>query len=329
VSSTRIQPLVPAPVPRDEPRQQPAASTTPQWLLQGELAMCPCGCIGKRKKGSFVEKTLTGGAGLLRQVMFSEDVAAQRGLLQRIDPRVKLVGLLVLLVATALVHHVWVLIAAYAATLLLAAASGLPVGFFVKRVWLFVPIFTGIVVLPATLSIVTPGDVVLQLWSWHGSPQGFTAQGLTSAALVVSRVATSISLVVLLTLTTPWVRLLAALRALGVPRIFVLVIGMAYRYVFLLLGTVTDMYEARRARTVGSQTHDASARAFVSASAGALFGKAHHLSEEVHQAMVARGYRGDARTLRPFSFAARDAVAAAAVVAAAVVIYGGDRLLGR
>ena len=89
--------------------------------------------------------------------MFSEDVAAQGGLLQRVDPRVKLVGLLLLLVATGLVHHVAVLVAVYAATLLLAAASGLPLGFFVKRVWLFVPIFTGIVVLPATLSIVTPG----------------------------------------------------------------------------------------------------------------------------------------------------------------------------
>jgi cobalt/nickel transport system permease protein len=327
VTGTRMHPLVPAPAsPSREARGAPGG--TPQWLLQGELAMCPCGCIGKRKKGSFVEKTLTGGAGLLRQVMFSEDVAAQRGLLQRVDPRVKLVGLLVLLVATGLVHHVAVLVAVYAATLLLAAVSGLPVGFFVKRVWLFVPIFTGIVVLPATLSIVTPGDVVLQLWTWHGSPQGFTAQGVSSAVLVVSRVATSISLVVLVTLTTPWVRLLAALRALGVPRIFVLVIGMAYRYVFLLLGTVTDMYEARKARTVGAQTHDASARAFVSASAGALFGKAHHLSEEVHQAMLARGYRGDARTLRPFSFAARDAVAAALVVVAAVVVYGGDLFLG-
>jgi len=31
----------------------------------------------------------------------------------------------------------------------------LPVGFFVKQVWLFVPIFTGIVVLPATLSWLT------------------------------------------------------------------------------------------------------------------------------------------------------------------------------
>ena len=24
---------------------------TPDWLVQPEIAMCPCGCIGKRKKG--------------------------------------------------------------------------------------------------------------------------------------------------------------------------------------------------------------------------------------------------------------------------------------
>jgi cobalt/nickel transport system permease protein len=304
-------------------------TATPQWLLQNELAMCPCGCLGRRRKGSFVEKTLTGSADLLRQVMFSEDLARRRGLLQRIDPRVKLIGLLVLLVALGLVHNAIVLVAAYVISLVLATASGLPLGFFVKRVWLFVPIFTGVVVLPATLSIVTPGDVVLQLWTWHGSPEGFTAQGLTSAVLVVSRVATSISLVVLLTLTTPWVRLLAALRALGVPRIFVLVIGMAYRYVFLLLGSVTDMYAARKARTVGAQRHDGSARAFLGASAGNLFGKAHHLSEEVHQAMTARGYRGDAHSITAFRLTGADVAAAACVVAAVVVIYGGDRLVGR
>jgi cobalt/nickel transport system permease protein len=311
---------------------QTSGTTTggaPDWLLRGELAMCPCGCIGKRKKGSFIEKTLTGGADLLRQVMFSEDVALQNGLLQRIDPRVKLASLLVLLVAAGLVHNIAVLLAVYAGTLLLAAASRLPVGFFVKRVWLFVPIFTGIVVLPATLSIVTRGQVVLQLWSWHGTPEGFTVQGLTTAALVISRVATSISLVVLLTLTTPWVRLLAALRSLGVPTMFVMVIGMAYRYIFLLLGTVTDMYEARKARTVGAQEHDRGARQFVAASAGNLFGKAHHLSEEVHMAMVSRGYRGDAKTIQSFRLTALDAVAAAVVVVTATAIIGGDHFLGR
>ena len=301
----------------------------PDWLLAGNAGLCPCGCIGRRRKGSFVEKTLTAGADLLRQVMFAGDVSSLRGLLQRIDPRVKIAGLAGLLVVAAFAHHIETLVAMYAATLLLAVASRLPLGFFVKRVWLFVPLFTLFVVLPATLSVITPGDIVLPLWTWDGTPQGVTAQGLQSAGLVVGRVAVSISLVLLLTLTTPWNRLLAALRAIGVPRMFVLVIGMAYRFIFLLLGTLTQMYEARKARTVGAQAHDRSAREFVSASAGALFGKAHHLSEEVHQAMVARGYRGDATTLDDLRTGAVDVAFTAGVVVAGVLALGGDRLLGR
>ena len=270
---------------------------TPGWLLQAEVGLCPCGCIGRRRKGSFVEKTLNGGAGLLRQAMFSEDVAAGPGLLQRVDPRVKLVTLLGLLLAAALVRDIPVLVAMYLATLALAAASRLSIGFFVRRVWLFIPIFTGVIVLPATFSFVTHGHIVVPLGSWFGHRVGLTRQGLNSAGLMVTRVATSISLVVLLTLTTPWTKLLAALRSLHVPRMFVLVLGMAYRYLFHLLGSVTDMYTARKARLVGAETDVASGRAFVAAGAGALFGKAHALSEEVHQAMVARGYTGEIRSL--------------------------------
>lgn len=301
----------------------------PEWLLQSEPAMCPCGCVGRRKKGDYVEKTLNGGARLLRQVMFGDDVAGQGGLLQRLDPRVKFVSLVVLLVAAGLVRNIPILLALYAITLGLAAASRLPIGFFVKRVWLFVPIFTGIVVLPATLSVVTGGQVVLPLWHWHGHAEGFTSQGLTSAGLVISRVAVSISLVVLLTLTTPWVRLLAALRSVGVPKIFILIIGMAYRYIFLLLNTVTDMYEARKSRTIGAAAHDRGARAFLGATGGALLGKAHQLSEEVHQAMTARGYRGDAKSLQRFRLTGLDVLAAACCLVLAAAVLTGDRFLGR
>lgn len=304
------------------------AGRAPQWLLQGELGLCPCGCVGKRRKGSFIGKTLSGAAGLLRQAIFSEDVAGNGGLLQRVDPRVKLVTMIGLLVAVGLLHSLPLLLVAYAATIALAAASRLPIVFFIKRVWLFIPIFTGIVVLPATLSIITPGHVVLELWSWHGQPQGFTEQGLHSAALIITRVATSISLVVLLTLTTPWVRLLAALRSLGVPKIFVLTIGMAYRYLFLLLDGVDDMYTARRSRTLGGEGDSRAGRRFVAASAGTLFGKAHQLSEEVHQAMVARGYQGDARTLQIFRLTALDAAWTVATVAVAVIVLLADRQIG-
>ncbi len=194
--------------------------------------------------------------------MFSEDMAARPGLLELIVPRVKLRGILGLLVAAALVQHIAILLALYALTLVLAAASRLSLSFFVKRVWLFIPIFTGIIVLPATFSFITPGEIVVPFGTWFGHPVGLTSQGLTSAGLIVSRVAVSISLVVLLTLSTPWNRLLAALRSLAVPRMFVLVLAMTYRYVFHLLGSVSDMYVARRARTVGAGSDVTSGRAF-------------------------------------------------------------------
>lgn len=304
-------------------------ASTPDWLLQREAELCPCGCIGKRRKGGYVQKTLDGGTNLLKQVMFAEDVASQRGLLQRIDPRVKLPTLLGLVVVAALVHHIATLAVMYVGTLILAALSALPLGFFLKRVWLFVPIFTGIVVLPATLSVITPGHIVWHVWTWNGTPEGVTLEGLTSAGLIVSRVAVSISLVVLLTVTTRWNRLLTALRSVGVPKIFILIIGMTYRYIFHLLDTVSDMYQARKARSPGKPRHDRAARVSMAASAGALIGKATTLSEEVYQAMTARGYTGDAVTLRSSRPRGVDAAYSAAVVAFAALVLLGEQFLGR
>jgi cobalt/nickel transport system permease protein len=301
------------------------ATSTPTWLLAPEVGLCPCGCVGRRRKGSFVSKTIEGSARMMGQALFAEDTAASGGLLQRLDARVTVVSVLGLLIAVSLVRNLPVLAGAYLATVVLAALCRVPLGFFVKRVWLFIPVFTGIVVLPATLNVVNSGHVVVPLGTWAGHHLGVTREGLTGAGVIDTRVATSISLVVLLTLTTPWNKLLAALRALFVPRLFVLVLGMAYRYVFHLLGAVTDMYTARRSRTAGPEHDTRSGRAFVAASAGALFGKTHALAEEVHMAMVSRGYTGDARTLAPRRFRPVDVAWSAAVVVAMVLLLGLDR----
>jgi energy-coupling factor transporter transmembrane protein EcfT len=100
---------------------------------------------------------------------------------------------------------------------------------------------------------------------------------------------------------------------------------MAYRYIFHLLGAVTDMYTARKARTVAVDTDARHGRAFVAASAGALFGKAHALSEEVYLAMVSRGYTGDVRTLDAAKVRTFDVVCGATAIAAALVLVGIDR----
>ena len=105
---------------------------TPRWMIDSQPGLCPCGCTGRRSKVNYVEKTIGGAAVAMRNAMFSDDVAARRGLLQRIEPRVKLASLLALLLAAAMVRHIPVLVAMYAGTLVLAALPALPLGFFVR-----------------------------------------------------------------------------------------------------------------------------------------------------------------------------------------------------
>ncbi len=295
---------------------------TPEWLLQAEPGLCPCGCIGTRRRGSYLDKTVRAATGTLRAVLLNDDLARARGPLQRADPRAKLVAALVLLISVALVHRLGVLALAYAATLAGAAAARLPLGFFVKRVWLFVPLFTGVVVLPATLSIVTPGEIVVPLFG----DVGLTRQGLTGAGLITLRVAISISLVLLVTLTTRWTDVLAGLRALRVPRAFVLVAGMSYRYLLVLLDVVSDLHEARRSRVLAPRERSRSGRRFVASSAGVLLARTHELAIEVHQAMVARGFRGEVRTLDPPRLAARDLALLAGAAVLAVLLTGAGRV---
>jgi cobalt ECF transporter T component CbiQ len=319
---------VPEPAADDHPGSN-GVRATPDWLLLAAPRQAGCRSSGKRRKRSYVDKTLAALASLVQDTLLSEEIAARPGLLQALDPRCKLLGMLLLLVATSLVHNVITLVVMYAATLVLAWACSVHILFFLKRVWLFIPLFTLVIVFPATLSVVMPGHVVLTLWRSGGKPEGFTSQGISSALLVTGRVTVSVSLVLLVTLTTSWARLLASLRAIGVPRMFVLVIGMCYRYIFLLAGSVSEMYEARRSRTIRADRGDRRARRFVASTAGALLAKATYLSEEVHEAMVSRGYRGDPKLLQAFRLCRRDIVCLSSAVAFAGLAVGVDAFVGR
>src|SRR5262249_22655296 len=141
-----------------------------------------------------------------------------------------------------------------------AISSRIEFWLFFKRVWLFVPLATGVIVLPALLNWVTPGrpafvlyrfQAPLQLGPWS-FPQvlAVSDNGVRSVLLFVSMVGVSVSVVVLLTLTTPWQRLLRSLRVIGVPQFFVFILGMTYRYIQLFLGVLLDMHLGKRSRTL-------------------------------------------------------------------------------
>ena len=310
--------------------------TLPRWMIAAAGAKAPA-TSGRRRRRSAVERTIQGMAHALRTSVFSEQIAARQGLLQRTDPRAKSAGLLALLMAAAIIRTPLLLLTLYALTLAAAASSRVSLRFFIKRVWLFIPVFAGVIVLPSIFNVVKAGDPLFTIWSfghevrlgpWSlGTSLAITRQGLAGAAILILRVAVSVSLAVLLTLTTRWSDLLKALRIFYVPRVFVLILSMAYRYIFLLLSLASDMFTARRSRMVGpgSPRDD---RHFAASSMGTLLGKSSTLSDEIYAAMVSRGFNGEPMTMRPFRMRTQDLLLLVAALLLAVAAVGGDRLLG-
>jgi cobalt/nickel transport system permease protein len=252
-----------------------------------------------RKRNSVIERTLRGISETLERGLFAEEISTRPGLFQSIDPRVKLVSILGLLIAVSLSHSLWVILGIYLLILVFAWRSAIPTDFFIKRVWLALPFFTGLVALPALF--ITPGPVFYQL------PLGLviTHTGVKSVLFLLLRVSTSVSATLLLILTTPWNTVLSALSILRVPDVFILILGMTYRYIYLLLHTANDMFLSRQSRVVG-RLNTVDQRKIMAATAATLLSKSLNLSSEVYLAMQSRGFQGAVVTLKPFSMKTRD-----------------------
>ena len=229
----------------------------------------------------------------LEQSLFAEQNARKQGLLQGLDPRLKIVALLLLVLAVNLSHNILIILVLYFLALWLAFFSKISLAFFIKRVWLLIPFFTGIVALPALF--ITPGSIVVHL------PLGLviTNTGVTTAAFLLLRVGTSVSFAVLLILTTPWNSVLKALGVLRVPDVIILILGMTYRYVHLLLHITNDMFLSRKSRLL-RRMNGSEERHLVAATSGALLNKSLQVSSEVFLAMQSRGFRNYPRTMDTF-----------------------------
>jgi cobalt/nickel transport system permease protein len=309
----------------------------PLWLVE-KTPMDPAEGIsrGRRRRG-FIVKTLHDIADVLRDEVFSESVAGRRGLLQQLDPRIKVLTILVLIGSAGLLHHIVTLFFFNLWLFWLARVSRVPMATFIKRVWIVVPLFTGIVVLPVLFNIVQPGTPLVVLFHLdHPLHVGFltipsevaiTLQGAVAAVRLVLRVGASVSLAVLLTLTTRWGALLKALGVLRIPVVFLTVLEMTYRYIFLLLQTSSDMFAARRSRMVG-RIRGREARGMVTSAIGQLWSKTHDTSEEVHDAMRSRGYTGEPKSLLSVQMKSSDWLWAVFSLMVAMLFVGGDRVFG-
>lgn len=99
----------------------------------------------------------------------------------------------------------------------------------------------------------------------------------------------------LLVRVTPFQRLLAGLRGLGVPATFTATIGFMYRYIFVFMEELDRMVLARRARTF--RRTGKLDWGLLSGLIGVLFVRSFERGERAQAAMLARGWDGVPRSL--------------------------------
>jgi cobalt/nickel transport system permease protein len=272
---------------------------------------------GKKLQRGFVERTVESLFQTLESSVLAEELARTRGFLQGLDARVKVAGLGSLVIAAATVHRLSMLLALFGLAVLTATVSRIPLKILAATVWIPSLAFSGLIALPAIFLVGNSVALTLPLIGLR-----ITYEGLRSAELLFLRVEAAATFSALIVLTTPWTRVLRALRFFHIPVTVVMILGMTYRYIFLLLRTVQEMFESHRSRLVG-ELEGAERRRLASATVGVLLTRSFQLSSQIHSAMLARGFHGEVYLLDERSMTGRNFVqlgAAVATAAAAIAV---------
>lgn len=213
-------------------------------------------------------------------------------LLHRRDPRAKMGAAVVFLVIVATADRA---LPAVAAALFLLLAGAL--------VLARIPLAAAL----ARAALVLPFTAVFALICWlAGDPERGLAIALKSYLSALA--------VLVLVSTTPLPALLRGLEACGVPVFLVMVVQFLYRYLFVISEEAQHMRKAAASRG-GSFRFRAAAAALA-----VLFARSYGRAEDIHRAMLARGFAGRFRTAVALQFGAADAAFLAAASLAPVLV---------
>ncbi len=215
---------------------------------------------------------------------FADEYAQIDGILQKIDPRIKIISALffVFLVnitpftkAFSLIYYAFILVLA----ILLAKAPLLRL---------------------ARKSLVSlPFIILFAFFSlfYHRSQPWFSV-------IIVVKAYLSILAMILLISTTSFSHFLKALQKLKVPVILVMILSFMYRYLFVITDELMNVRIAKDARTVGGSAwfHTKVLANII----GVVFISSYERSERIYKAMLSRGFDGTIRIMDDFKYRKRD-----------------------
>ncbi|MCG3142165.1 MAG: Energy-coupling factor transporter transmembrane protein EcfT [Anaerolineae bacterium] len=234
-------------------------------------------------------------------IHFLDPYHAGRSPIHQLDPRVKLVlAVAFILTASLLPFGAWpsyILLLALILSIELLTEMG--IAYFLKRAFLALPFMLAALPLIFTVQGTPLATFTLGAWTFT-----ISVEGVERVASIAFKSWVSVQMAIVLASTTSFPQLLAAMRALRIPKLLVAIFGLMWRYIFVLADEALRLLRARAARSGARRDAPYKTggtlawRARVTGGmAGSLLVRSFERGDRIYAAMAARGYDGETRTL--------------------------------
>ncbi len=274
----------------------------PPFILQKGTFETPI-----RKRGvplSYLDRGLHALSQFLLTSYMEWETASQSGLFQKIDSRIKIFFLIYFIVIVSLLKSLTSEMILGILIFFLGIFSRLPLVQFYKKILIPGGIFGFLIPLPSALNLFTPGESLFPLFplpkffmsNTSTLPEiiGMTQEGLLGVLMITCRVINSLSITLLVIYTTPFSEIMRGFNFFRLPWAIIMVMTLTYKYLFLFVKMVQEMYLARKARFMGGEKGSAM-RSWVVGRMVFILQRSQGRFEEIYRAMVSRGFTGKAK----------------------------------
>lgn len=250
---------------------------------------------------SFIEKTLRKVGNTIKTMYINSETSAVNNWMYQINPLVKVFCFILLTVVVSVANKIHSQLIATFFVVLFFLISKVSIRYIYKKIIFLSFVFGLLIFLPALLNVISPGEVIIEFIRFEKSfhfwiysiPQviGITDTGIRSVSLLFLRVFNSISLAMIFVYSTSFTRLIKGFKVFFIPDTFLMIISLAYKYIFILSKTIEESYFALKSKLFGNINNN-HVRNIISGRIFFIFKKSKSNYEHTYNAMISRGYTG-------------------------------------
>ena len=221
----------------------------------------------------------------ITQTLKLDDIASGDSLIHNLDGRVKLISTIIITIFTVFSQQLIVPIIMEIFLIIILHLSKVSLKDAFKRIVLLLP-FGGFIII--FQPFIQPGNIL-----WTYSWLRITDTGLNWGILLLARLITSLTAVVLLSSTSPMQEIVASFRKLKMPKELAMILSITVRFLFVFIDELTTIRNAQKSRNFDIHSNLVSYKwklKQVGYTIAMMFLKSYEQGERVHKSMISRGF---------------------------------------